>query len=221
MGTDNLHHKNKARREDAHQRKTARRKPYDRVLIVCEGEKTEPYYFQELCDYYTLATANVTVDGSCDSSPKSVYEHAVKLFNKAKAEGNAYDRVYCVFDKDKHDTYLSTLDKISRQKPKDTFFAISSVPCFEYWLLLHFEFTTRPYAASGKNSIGKMAEKDLKRYLPHYQKGERGLFLVLVESLETAMNHAERSLDVATREGIDNPSTRVHKLVGYLQGIKK
>ncbi len=40
----------KPRRGKQLQRKVPKRKPYDRVLIVCEGEKTEPIYFEDLCD---------------------------------------------------------------------------------------------------------------------------------------------------------------------------
>lgn len=63
MGTDNFHHKCKAKQASDLQRLKERRAPYDRVLIVCEGEKTEPNYFNELKDYYKLNSANVEVTG--------------------------------------------------------------------------------------------------------------------------------------------------------------
>ncbi len=40
-------------------RRGPKKQPYDRVLIVCEGAKTEPTYFRELCDHYQLSTANI------------------------------------------------------------------------------------------------------------------------------------------------------------------
>ncbi|OPY61749.1 MAG: hypothetical protein A4E57_04133 [Syntrophorhabdaceae bacterium PtaU1.Bin034] len=45
MGTDDLYHKRKAKTARDLARKKATRAPYERVLIVCEGRKTEPYYF--------------------------------------------------------------------------------------------------------------------------------------------------------------------------------
>jgi hypothetical protein len=48
MGSDNLFHKRKVRRAASLRRTAARRDSYDTVLIVCEGEKTEPNYFREL-----------------------------------------------------------------------------------------------------------------------------------------------------------------------------
>ena len=42
-------------------RKQGQRAPFERVLIVCEGSKTEPLYFQELRAYHRLNTAQVVV----------------------------------------------------------------------------------------------------------------------------------------------------------------
>ncbi len=102
MGTDNLHHKRKAKQVSRLQRQNAKRKPYDKVLIVCEGEKTEPNYFNELKDHYEINTANIEIDGNCGSSPKSVVNHAINLYTKECDTDNGFDRVYCVFDKDSH-----------------------------------------------------------------------------------------------------------------------
>jgi hypothetical protein len=59
MGTDNLFHKRKARRASELTRRKTRRESYAKVLIVCEGEKTEPLYFNDLKDHYGLNSANI------------------------------------------------------------------------------------------------------------------------------------------------------------------
>ena len=79
MGTDNLHHKRKAKKTKDHQRRIASRQPYDRVLIVCEGQKTEPFYFEELRKYYNLHSTNIKITGNCDSSPTSILKKAEEL----------------------------------------------------------------------------------------------------------------------------------------------
>jgi len=63
MGTDDLFHKRKAKKAGDLARSRARRAPYPKVLIVCEGEKTEPYYFKSLKDQYSLNSANVEICG--------------------------------------------------------------------------------------------------------------------------------------------------------------
>jgi hypothetical protein len=61
----------------------------------------------------------------------------------------------------------------------------------------------------------------LEHYLPDYNKGAKGLFEKLLDRLETAKKHAAQSLAAANANSTDNPSTRVHELVAYLQQLKK
>jgi hypothetical protein len=82
LGSEDLFHKRKAKRQQDTVRRNANRKPYDHVLIVCEGEKTEPYYFEEIRVHLDLDSANIKIDGSCDSSPKSVVDYAEDVFIK-------------------------------------------------------------------------------------------------------------------------------------------
>ena len=111
------------------------------------------------------------------------------------------------------------LDEIKRFKPEDTFTAINSVPCFEYWLLLHFIYTTEPFSATGIKRSRSGIHK-LKKHLPDYDKSASGLFSKLYDKLETAKANAIKVLQDAEKTGTDNPSTRVHKLVKY-QNINK
>ncbi len=221
MGSENLFHKRKAKVSDKLERQKAKRKSYDKVLIVCEGSKTEPSYFIELVDHYEINSANVAIDGFCGSSPRSVYERAHALYLAEAAKGDSFDRVYCVFDKDSHDTYDETLTRIASEKPTSTFYATTSIPCFEYWLLLHFRYTTKPYAKSGSSSIGNEVLKDLVAVMPEYEKGNKNLFSSLFEQLEFAKTNAVRSLNEARNNHTDNPSTNVQELVEYLQNIKR
>ena len=57
MGTDDLFHKRKARKVTQLQRAKESREPYDKVLIVCEGEKTEPHYLMALRDHVNYPIA--------------------------------------------------------------------------------------------------------------------------------------------------------------------
>ena len=62
-----------------HERRRApSQEEYDRVLIVCEGEKTEVSYFSELLACYRISTANVKVVHG-GSQPKTLVQWAKKL----------------------------------------------------------------------------------------------------------------------------------------------
>ena len=155
-------------------RKNGRRAPYDRILIVCEGSKTEPNYFNEIKQFYRLHTANVEVQhSSLGTCPLQIVKSAEELFlngNSGKGiQKQAFEQVYAVFDRDDHKEYFNarnkadTLDgKLKNDlNKKAKFKAISSVPCFELWLLLHFEDIQAPMHRDD-------ALTRFKKYLPHW-----------------------------------------------------
>lgn len=220
MGTDNLFHKRKARQVRELVSRKERREPYAKVLIVCEGEKTEPHYFNELKDHYGLNSANIEICGDCGSDPLSIIRHAKQRYREEKDAGDAFDNVFCVFDKDTHAHYQQGLDTIRSATPKNGYVAITSVPCFEYWLLLHFNYTTRPYDSLPGNSACNQVLTELKSYMGGYTKGSGNTFTTLLEQLDFAKHNATRALHDAETNHTDNPSTRVHELVDFLQNIK-
>lgn len=68
-----------------------------RILIVCEGEKTEPNYFRSF-DRYRKGNVvyELTLDGG-RMNTVGVVDKAISLRDKANIP---YDRVWAVFDKD-------------------------------------------------------------------------------------------------------------------------
>lgn len=218
-GGDKLFHKRNIRKLGTHKRKMARRDPYDMVLIVCEGEKTEPNYFRALIDNLQLNTANVKIaDNTAGSSPLSVVKFAIKEYRKNRE----YDNVFCVIDKDQHPSYLEALDIVRRARlgKKHSIHTITSVPCFEFWVLLHFKYTTKNYY-TGHGSICSKVIDDLKQYIPGYEKGDKGTFKTLIANLETAITNARKISKYCDDIDTDNPSTKIHDLILYLQNLKK
>lgn len=218
MGTDNLFHKRKERKAELLRRQRATKAPYDVILIVCEGAKTEPNYFTELKKAFRLSNANVRICGR-GSDPLSVVDFAIKTF-RCEPE---FDRVYCVFDRDRHTTYNAALDKVKRTRlgKGSKIFAIPSVPCFEFWLLLHFAYTTRPFDAPAGDSICAKVIEELINHLPAYQKGDHDIFNKIQDKLDNAITNARSVEQYHQTSGTDNPSTRVHSFVEYLRDLKK
>jgi hypothetical protein len=166
---------------------------------------------------FRLSNANVRICGR-GADPLSVVNFAIKTF-KQEPE---FDRVYCVFDRDRHTTYDAALDKVRRTRlGKGTkIFAIPSVPCFEFWLLLHFIYTTKPFDASLGDSICSRVIEELKKYLPEYQKGDHDIFDRIQNKLDNAITNARQVEQFHQTSGTDNPSTCVHSLVEYLRNLK-
>ena len=195
-------------------RQGPKREQYDRVLIVCEGSRTEPLYFEEIASRYRLSTANIKVIGS-GADPRTVVREARKERDRERRRGEKYDRVYCVFDRDEHATFQEACNKaraIGLQLAR-------SWPCFEFWLRLHFGFTRQPYARSGGKSPAQNCVNEVCELLPGYAKAAHGVFAEIEDRLEEAKAHAVRALADADATNEFNPSTEVHALVDYLQSL--
>ncbi|NTU74225.1 RloB domain-containing protein [Candidatus Roizmanbacteria bacterium] len=222
MGSDNIFHKRKQRQVASLERRNPEKSAYDRVLIVCEGEKTEPNYFKEIRDTYKLSTANIDICGQeCGSDPLSVVNYAILRFQK----DTDYDRVYCVIDRDKHTTFNDAMSKLRDTKLREGvyFTAITSVPCFEFWLLLHFCYTTRSFCAQGHASNCDLVLKELnkKDRIPGYTKGAKNIFALTNGKLSKAIDGAKKLQKHNHDTDSKNPETNMHELIEYLINLKK
>ena len=221
MGTDDLFKKRKARSEKAfsrHRKET--RISYEKVLIVCEGEKTEYFYLEALREFLELPQAHVVIDPGSDSTPTSVVKYAKAMI--AKNVTDPYSRVYCVIDRDAHTDFGKAMDQIEGYKSKTTkLHAIVSDPCFEYWILLHYIYTTKLFGTSGESPCRELISKELKTYIPDYEKGNASIMVGLVKhQLNTAVANAKRAYESAKRDERDTPLTQMHLLVEYLKNLK-
>lgn len=224
MGQDNQP-KERQKARSLH-RKAAKRQPFERLLIVCEGEKTEPLYLEEIRRTYRLSTAHVQVWPSADGTePLQVVEYAERLFlegDRAKAiDRLSFDRVIAVFDRDDHATYhpaLARLRTLNLAHENDDgervpFQAVASVPCFELWLLLHFEDVQAPV-----HRIEVYAR--LRSHLPAYEKGQGGHFVATRGHLEVATGRALTRAGLTTAQDGREPFTDMHTLVNLLMTLR-
>lgn len=197
------------RRTDRLQRKGPRREPYPRFLIVCEGEKTEPGYFRNL---HHTARLPIKLEICPGGTPKTLVETAVgkkreaeELARREKNQWLRFDEVWCVFDIDEH---LFVPDAKQQARDNSIRLAISN-PCFELWVLLHFQDQRAELSRHSAQSL-------CRKHLPGYQKD-----LPCEELTPRRSDAIRRAADLdawqLTRgcEG-GNPSTQVHHLVERL-----
>jgi hypothetical protein len=206
--------------KDRNAKSYARREPvreeYDYVLIVCEGQKTEPFYLQDLRSFYRLSNANIEITPASGSDPMSIVRFA------EDRAGEGYDRMFCVFDRNGHANYDQALrrvrDSALGQAGKLT--AITSWPCFEFWLLLHYGYRSAAFEAAGGRSPCENAIRALLAHFPGYAKGHKTVFADLHDKMEAAIGHARRLANDNAQTGSTNPATLMHELVEYLRGLK-
>lgn len=196
------------------------RQPAPRILLVCEGEKTEPLYFRDMVNAWNIGN-QVKIARNDGFSPDRIVAQADELYAQAKQEGDGFDDIYCVFDRDAHEHFNAAINRLHTLKANGRpLNAVVSVPCFEFWLLLHFGYTEKPYSSTGNKSVGNAVVSDLKKKpgFTKYDKGMVGVFKLLAPNLEQALKHAQQL--AAHRAGNDehpNPSTQVHLLVNRLR----
>ena len=225
MGKDGQPEHRQAARELL--RRKAQRQPAERLLIVCEGAKTEPLYLGEIRQQLRLPSANVQVQPAAyGTEPLRIVEYAERLFTEGqRALGihvQSFDRVVVVFDLDEHHTYHAALQRVAAlngrlendERVKVPFEAVVSVPCFELWLLLHFEDGFAPLHR-------EEAVVRLRGYLPGYAKGQGSHWAVTHERLNIATARANALLAAGhTAEDGAQPYTNMHELVHRLLHLK-
>ena len=143
------------------------------ILIVTEGSQTEPKYFEHYRNRQT--NIDIRVVGSRTSGGETDYlsliRKAVEYQNKNQISVSEGDSVWVVADGDVNynnpdpitakDNLLSKARKMADAKGIQI--ALSN-PCFEFWYLLHFQYTTKFFKdyPAVKNA--------LTTYLPDYEK---------------------------------------------------
>lgn len=177
-------------------RKPGRRQGYrvlapERHLIVCEGEKTEPLYFEGMRCALKPEFRNrihIVVKGT-GLHTKDLLDYALR---ECRLSGG-FDHVWLAYDRDDFDfqEFDSVVDECAQNSDMaTTFHPLWSNPCVEVWMLLHFGYTTA--AMTSAEAIAK-TDAAFRRELKHpYTKNAEGLFDELHGRLRSADSNVER-----------------------------
>ena len=206
-------HRQQRRAEQKLARRKGNRKGLPAILIVCEGRETEPNYIEGLCEHLGVNMAAVKiVRGDNSTRPSDLVRRAQKLFTT----DGGYDRVYVVCDGDAGG--LATAREIATKPLRNSERATATVklivndPCFEFWLLLHFEYSASTLTAAD-------AESRLRRHVPAYKKADPDLFEKVGASLDAASRNAVRLSAEHRATGAASPSSDMPTLVEELKSM--
>ena len=185
-----------------HSRVVGGRRRKETFLIVCEGARTEPHYFEG----FRLPTSHVRVVGA-GKNTTSLVADAIRLKN----EDPGRDHYWCVFDRDSFPA--QTFNNALRNAQAAGFRVAYSNECFEIWYLLHFDY--HDAALSRALYEPKLSERLGRKY----QKNDRDMYDLLRTRQPEAITRARKLLsryDPHNPEA-DNPCTTVHELVEDLE----
>ncbi len=198
----------------------------ERHLIVCEGQQTEPRYFKGMQDalkHEFRQRIHISIKGT-GKHTTDLLEFAIN-----ECKGNEpFDHVWLVYDKD--DFSDEEFDKVEEFCSEEkfgnaNFHALWSNPCFELWLLLHFQYTTAQMDAT---QVYKKVDTEFKKQFgASYLKNANDHFGKLRSLLPGAKQnarqlHEQHREDEAAKPSAMNPCTKVFELLdeleGYLEG---
>lgn len=191
-------------------------------LIICEGEKTEPNYFEGLrkdLPVGTLVIADMTIKGT-GKNTESLIEFSI---NYRKRSNQSFDRTWAVFDRDSF-TEEQFNNSIIRAEANQINCAWSN-EAFELWFLLHFQLIENGMSRKDYQSY---LEREIKRVtgkVYKYKKNDINMFSILIEhgSQEQAINRAKK-LKAHFNDGKHanhNPCTLVYLLIEELFNPQK
>lgn len=201
-------------------------KPGDAFLIVTEGTVTEPVYFDLLVRDLHLPVVRIKIQPGDGTDPKRVVltaeREAKEQQRKARkgllgiSEPAKFDHVWAVVDTDvavRNHIWNDVKQLAAARKVK----LAHSTPCFEFWLLLHFGFTTQILVdcTAAKHAVQNALGRD---YSTDEEAAKEAIASFFSKWPEAA-GHAEkvrRHHENARTPVPGNPSTEVDRLARAL-----
>lgn len=161
-------------------------------LFICEDSKSSKYYMQGLGQAKGI---NIKAEEAYGTSPENVLRSAKEKQKLFKDKGTV--QIYCLFDKDDCDD--EKFKKVIQQCKKAGFVDAISVPCYEYWLLLHLKKTNQPFKDSQECCETFKAEYNKKFQTQHSVKelkAKRDMFV------NSTRDNVKRSEERMLNEGL-------------------
>lgn len=184
--------------------------------IVGDGP-TEKHYFEQL--NVICGIRNISIKPDLPDTARKGEGKYNKVFNRAESLlADDYDHVHCLIDYDaviqerKTSDFQTKCRKLLKAYPNRLTIYINN-PCFEMWLLLHYEKTSRSFDSC------KRVETALKKYVKDYSKQQdytRQLCSKLYPKISTAVSNAQTLEHQRDQYGEYYPRAEVHRLISAL-----
>lgn len=194
-------------------RKRKVRKPKRTILIVVEGEQTEKNYFFGLSRRREVrAHFSIRVKVSGGGTPSDIVQYEIDHRDER------YDEVWCVLDVEGRNRRKLAAEAVELAENSDIALCLSN-PCFEVWLLSHFERKAGAFTKCDR-VIDQLNKQWMKNWNQRYRKNDGGLYERVSDLTETAIGNArwvrEQHHGLEKNTADCNSSTDVYKLVEYL-----
>jgi len=184
-------------------------RPNKKLSQKSKGEKRFAFVVDGECEFWYVQmlkrneqTINVTLEPKLPQKKTFSEQHSLVV-----QLSNNYDKVFWIVD---FDVIIRETDQVKKGKKSvlqefkeyhekliknycEKVTVIINNPCLEYWYLLHFVETSKPFATYEK------LEKELKKHLANYSKSEKfhtkqnnDIYLQLKPFINTAIKNAKK-----------------------------
>jgi len=202
--------------------------PKKAFIISCEGENSEPQYFETIRDKlskYIDALIEIEIVPKLSGSAPSNVIDDLQIYIKEKKEKYGYEKKYdefwIVIDREKQETRRDNILKILPIcKSNDIQIAITN-PVFEFWVLLHIvddilsKYSADKLYKNRKISTKKrFLDKELSNILGSYSK-KMGKFpkeIITIENIKKAIEQ-EKLFENEVEKIIDNLGSNIGVLI--------
>jgi hypothetical protein len=197
------------------------------LIIACEDEKSSKLYFEaifnDLKKNHAIANNSLIFAKRLGTDPENVVKSALE-----HKDYEAFDERWVVIDRDEvmlkktggtggfsEEQFNAALKSAKNNKPEIK--VAYANPCFEIWVLLHYEYYD---TAINREALNEKLESE-----KGYVKKELFTPLLDLKLQANAIKNSERLLELWKEKSLnpatDNPSTTIHELVELLNGFKK
>ena len=202
-----LFQKRKAEAERRAARSSARRSDLRRILMVSEGSKTEPNYLAEFLRLEGLGQIDPYVTRDHNTGPMKLLSQAKQILRN----DTDFDLAFVLSDRDNFADFEAALNAAEQIKSNPPIKFIYSDPCFEIWLIFHFEMCDAPITSAE-------AVQRLRQHIPGYEKGSKEVARTVHSKTDEAIKNSLVALARCKQTGTSCPSTLMHELVLQLRG---
>lgn len=194
-----------------------RKRVKGKLFIICNGTKTEVNYFKSLSLSLGKQSKYLVDAKAVNASPSDMIHKVAERKIKLKGFDKELDNIYCVFDVDEFiDNNKERFVQTIHEAKENNINLIWSNPCFELWILNHFNFSgSEMNAAECTEALKKKYKNELSK---DYSKTTPNLYNDLQSKIQNAVaNSSKYQFNQSSLEKISiNPSTNVHILVNKI-----
>ncbi|GJM34790.1 MAG: hypothetical protein DHS20C18_37910 [Saprospiraceae bacterium] len=196
------------------------------ILIVCEGEKTEPNYFESKkrgLPANVLETVEIDIHGTGKNTLKVVKAAESEVEKANRIRNKVFDSVWIVIDRDSFPAqdFNNAIFKCTGKGFKCAW----TNEAFELWYVLHFQYRNTEMS---REDHKKVIEEEVNKKINQsgkglsirsfeYKKNDPNMYFILEEygDEDMAIQHAEKLCQLYTNQQYakHNPCTKVHELV--------